>query len=311
MPLRDGKSPNAITVGIPVFNNAATLQRTVESVLAQTRPATAILLSDDQSTDESRRIGEELAAAHRCVIYVRRPKNVGHTLNFHWLVHAATTPYFMWLAGDDLILPTYLERTADRLDAEPALVGCVSLVQFTSDGTPTALATGGEPLSGPPRDAIARYLTDPVANARLYGLFRRAILAPTVPARHLHAWDWASMAASLKYGAHGRVDEVLMVRDETPYQNYVKAVRRDNKGTLDRVFPLSPMTRELLFRQRIPLDTAVVRALLKINLEHHCSYMEAYHPWYARNVARVLRRQLWRISPERQLARRAGRLLRG
>ena len=49
-----------ITVGIPVYNNAATLRRTVESVLAQTRPATSILLSDDQSSDDSQRVGEQL-----------------------------------------------------------------------------------------------------------------------------------------------------------------------------------------------------------------------------------------------------------
>ncbi len=296
--------PNAITVGVPVYNNASTLRRTVESVLAQTRPATSILLSDDQSTDESQRIGEGLAAAHDRVTYVRRPENVGHTLNFHWLVHAATTPYFMWLAGDDLILPTYLERMADRLDADPELIGCVSLVQFTVEGKPTTLATGSEPLSGPPRDAVARYLDDPAANARLYGLFRRAILATTVPARHLHAWDWASMAATLKHGAHGRVDEVLMVRDETPSSNYVKAVGRDNKGRLDRIFPLAPMTRELLFRQRIPLDSAVLRALIKINLQSHCSYMAAFHPRYSNTIGRVLRKNLWRISPARQLDRR-------
>lgn len=293
-----------ITVGVPVYNNAATLRRTVESILAQTRPAQHILLSDDQSRDDSQAVGEALAAEHPAVTYVRRPKNVGQTLNFHALLHAARTPYFMWLAGDDLILPTYLERTAARLDADPGVVGCVSQVQFTLGGVPSRLATGGQPLNDLPHHAIARYLDEPGDSARLYGLFRTSALAATFPTSHFHAWDWASMAATLLHGRHERVEEVLMVRDETPSENYTPLIRRDNPRTFDRIFPLAPMTRELLARQRIPLDGAVLRALLRINAEFHCKYMEAYHPWYGKTVGRVLARNLWRISPARQLDRR-------
>lgn len=296
-----------ITVGIPIYNNAATLRRTVESVIAQTRPATSILLSDDQSSDDSERVGEQLAAEYPAVTYVRRPKNIGQTMNFHWLVHAATTPYFMWLAADDLILPTYLERTAARLDGDPGIVGCVSLVQFTVDGKASCLATGSEPLDGPPRRAIAQYLDDPAASARLYGLFRTAPLAATFPTSHFHAWDWAAMAATLMYGRHDRMDEVLMVRDETPHEYYTQLIRRDNPREFDRVFPLAPMTWELLVRQRIPLDMPVIRAMLRINAEFHCKYVAAYHPRYYRAVGRVLRRNLWRLSPARQLVRREER----
>ncbi len=290
-----------ITVGVPVYNNATTLRRTVDSILAQTRPADVILLSDDQSHDDSQRVGEDLAAEHPTVIYVRRPENLGQTLNFHWLVHNATTPYFMWLAGDDYILPTYLEQTAARLDANPSVVGCVSQVQFTVNDVPSRLATGGEPLAGTPANRIARYLDCPAANARLYGLFRTAALAATFPKHHFHAWDWASMAATLKYGTHDRVEAVLMFRDETPHQYYTTLIRRDNPRPFDRIFPLAPLTRELLGRQRIPLDPVVIRALLRINAELHCTYMEAYHPWYGNSVARLLRKNLWRISPARQL----------
>ena len=222
-----------ITVGVPIYNNAGTLRRTVDSILAQTRPASRILLSDDRSTDDSQGVGEALAAAHPSVVYVRRTENLGPTMNFHWLAHAATTPYFMWLAGDDYILPTYIEKTAARLDADPGLVGCVSQVMFTTRDVPTALATGGEPLAGSPRENLARYLNGPEANARLYGLFRTPILAAAVPERHIHAWDWACMAGTLRHGRHGRVEEPLMVRDETP-AGELHAVAPPRHGAGDR-----------------------------------------------------------------------------
>ena len=57
------------------------------------------------------------------------------------------------------------------------------------------------------------------------------------------------------------------------------------------------MTRDVLFRLRIPVDVSILRGLLRINLQAHCEYMEANHPGYARRVCAPLRRTLWRIGP--------------
>ena len=57
------------------------------------------------------------------------------------------------------------------------------------------------------------------------------------------------------------------------------------------------MSRDLLFRQRITVDLNVIRALIKINIEHHCRYMSVYHPMYNKLIGRWLSAHLWRISP--------------
>lgn len=281
-----------ITVGIPCYNNSATLERAVDSVLAQTLPATAILISDDHSSDSSESVGRALAAKHRIVRYTRQQSTLSPTHNFGFLVRQAETPYFMWLAGDDYLLPTYLERTAGCLDADPAVVACVSRVMFTVNDAPNALASGTEPLDGSVLENLAHYLYDPAANGRLYGLYRRSALLPALPVTHMHAWDWTVVAGTLVHGRHAEVPEVLMVRDETPSHKYVLAVRRDNKRKFDHFFPLAPMTRDLLFRQRIPVNAAVRRALLHVNLEHHVNYMRQYHPGYNKILGEFLRRQL-------------------
>ena len=302
-PHGDGLGTPAITVGIPCYNNATTLERAVDSVLAQTRPAVAILISDDASTDTSEAVGKALAARHPTVKYIRQPATLSPTHNFGFLVQQASTPYFMWLAGDDYVLPAYLERTGAVLDGDPGVVACVSRVMFTVNGEPKALATGTEPLAGDVLDNLAQYLDDPAANGRLYGLYRRAALLPAIPARHIHAWDWAAVAGTLLHGRHAEIPEVLMVRDETPSHKYVLAVRRDNPRWHDQLFPLAPMTRELLFRQRIPVNADIRRSLLRVNLDQHFLYVRQYYPEYSRVLGERLRRQLWRLTLPRSQRR--------
>ncbi len=202
----------------------------------------------------------------------------------------------MWLAADDYILPSYLEKTSGFLDAHPDVTTCVSKVQFTQEGEPSGLASGGWPLRDDPSRNLARYLDNPGANARLYGLHRTEVLRRAFPPGRFHAYDWAVMAGTLLSGKHEEIPEILMFRDETPRINYVRQVQQDNRGAVGRIFPLMPMTKDLLLRQRIPLDLNIIRALIKINLDHHCWYMAEYHPFYARLIGKRMAGQLWRLE---------------
>ena len=255
--------PTLITAGVPVYNNGSTLKRAVESLLAQSLPPVRIDISDNASSDSTEEVGRALAAQHPSVHYTRQPFNLGANGNFSFLLQRAETPYFMWLAADDYVLPSYLEKTSGYLDAHPDMTTCVSQVQFTQEGEPSGLASGGWPLRDYKNRNLARYLDNPGANVRLYGLHRTEVLRRASPPGNFHAFDWAVMAGTLLSGKHEEIPEILMFRDETPSINYVHQVRHDNRGPIGRIFPLMPMTKDLLFRQRIPLDLNIIRALIK------------------------------------------------
>jgi ABC-type multidrug transport system fused ATPase/permease subunit len=71
-----------ISVVIPVYNEAATLEILVGRVVAQPFSLQVVLV-DDGSTDESPAIGRRLAEAHPSVEFVAQPKNRGKGAALH------------------------------------------------------------------------------------------------------------------------------------------------------------------------------------------------------------------------------------
>lgn len=289
-----------VTVGVPVYNGAATLRRAVESILAQTHPATLVHISDNASTDDTAAIAQSLAAAHERVVVTRHPVNLGYSGNFGFVLDRAETGYFMWLAADDYVEPTYVERMVAALQGDPGAVAAVSRALFVRpDGTAHPV-DGTYALSADRVTNLAAYLSKPGDNTRLFGLYRTQALQSAFPLRYFHAYDWAVAAGTLLHGRHLEIPETLMVRDETPSAAYVRAVRRDNPTTLGRLFPVLQMTMDLACRQRIPLRWPVLKALLKLNLEMHLGYVLEYHPRYARMIGPILRKHvLWRLEAPR------------
>src|SRR5437868_1886290 len=99
-----------VTVGIPAYNRADTLARAIDSVLAQTFADFEVVVSDNASTDETSSIGCRYADTDARIRYHRQAATTNAVDNFRFVLEQARTPYFMWLAADDYLLPTMLER---------------------------------------------------------------------------------------------------------------------------------------------------------------------------------------------------------
>jgi glycosyltransferase involved in cell wall biosynthesis len=277
-----------VTVGVPVFNGATTLRRAVESIVRQTCRDRRVHISDNASTDATSEVGQALANEYPDVAFTRHTPNLGPAGNYRFLLQQAKTEYFMWLAADDYIEPTYVERALDALEADPTLVACVSRVRFfRSDGS-TRLSLGTDPLLGDPATNLAVYLSDPSDNGRFYSLYRTVALQKAFPLSHFHAFDWAASAGTLLYGKHREIPDVLMIRDLTPTANYAKSVRVDNPTAIARIFPLIPMTADLVLRQKIPLNPNILKALTRINIDAHLAYMDQFHSSF-------VTRHLWKF----------------
>ena len=114
-----------VSVVMPVFNAAATLDEAVGSLVSQTLHDFELVAVDDGSTDGSvERLRAFAAADGRVHVLARTHEGIVAALNAGLAVAAA--PYVARMDADDLSLPRRLQAQVEWLDAHPdvAVAGC-------------------------------------------------------------------------------------------------------------------------------------------------------------------------------------------
>ena len=122
-----------VSVVMPFLNGERFLAESVESVRAQTYQHWELLLCDDGSTDRSRQIAEEFAAADPARIRVlahpdRGTHGASAARNLGLAV--ARGRYVAFLDGDDVWLPHKLSEQVAVLDATPEAEVLVGSTEF-------------------------------------------------------------------------------------------------------------------------------------------------------------------------------------
>jgi glycosyltransferase involved in cell wall biosynthesis len=128
-----------VSVVIPCHNYARFLAAAVDSVTAQAGVDVDVLIIDDASIDETRRLAEALAEADHRVRVVVHAENAGHIATYNEGIASAEGEYLVLLSADDLLTPGSLARATALLDAHPS-VGFAygDVVGFQEQPTPPA-----------------------------------------------------------------------------------------------------------------------------------------------------------------------------
>lgn len=114
-------TPADIAVVIPLFNGAAWIRQTLESVLAQTLPPREILVVDDGSSDDS----PEIVRSFPQVTLLSHPgKGTHQTRQFGFA--SSTAACVTFLDQDDLWHPRHLELLSTLLRDDPSASAAVS-----------------------------------------------------------------------------------------------------------------------------------------------------------------------------------------
>ena len=98
--------PNCISVVIPAHNRAELLPLTVRSLLAQSLPATEIIVVDDGSTDRTAEVAESFGEPVRVI----RQENAGPAAARNRGFQESTGEFIHFFDSDDIALPNKHER---------------------------------------------------------------------------------------------------------------------------------------------------------------------------------------------------------
>ncbi len=209
-----------VSIGLPVLNGERFLERAVDSVLKQDFGDWELLITDNGSTDRTPEIGRRYADSDPRIGYRRNPENLGATANFKIAFEMTRGEFFMWLAYDDWLAPTYLSSCLAELEADPDAVMCFTGMGVVDD-TGEVFRSRTEPVDGvESRDAFTRFhrmiwtLVDPTAP--VFGLMRRDALARTGLIRNAPEPDRILMGELALLGPIHQVKEELFLHYGPP-----------------------------------------------------------------------------------------------
>ncbi len=164
----------AISVVLPIYNAAATLSATLESVLGQTYPDFEVLAIDDGSTDGTADILARYAKADSRILVTRTP-NRGIVAALNGALDMARGDYIARMDADDVCLPQRFERQVAHLEAHPDCVVVGTLV--------TVVDADGVAQSKQPRLAAGHHLKDRCHNFRKFPPSPPTVAHPTAMMR--------------------------------------------------------------------------------------------------------------------------------
>jgi glycosyltransferase involved in cell wall biosynthesis len=249
-----------ISVVMPVYNAAALLDATIDSILEQTESDFELIVVDDGSVDDTPRLLARRAAANLRVL--RNDANIGLTRSLIAGCHAAQGKYIARHDAGDLSLPTRLEKQSALLDASSDLAFVACWTEFTgprlehlseNHGTGRAVepmrvldATSEKPmLDGPPHHGSVMFRRDAYENA---GGYR---------AQFYYGQDWDLWYRLAERGKFQMVPEILYRARISPESISVEA-----RGEQQELAELSLAA--LLARARGESDADIVAAAGRI-----------------------------------------------
>ncbi|PIQ27840.1 hypothetical protein COW36_08480 [bacterium (Candidatus Blackallbacteria) CG17_big_fil_post_rev_8_21_14_2_50_48_46] len=213
-------SSSQVTILIPTYNRLPLLQRSVQSVLAQSHSDWKLIIGDDGSSDGTQIWCEMLAASDSRIAYIRKAQNSGVYDTMGMLYQACESEWVMSLADDDCLMPNCLESTVKLFEQFPWIAmagGGYYYLHFK--GTQLRLKQYGpyysEPCLADTRKELQRCgLINPIfgggALFRKAQLFELSAADPEALGHGFSSWDWLLTAEFLSHYEVGYAPEITV-----------------------------------------------------------------------------------------------------
>lgn len=218
----DAIHPGCVSVIMPVYNAAATVARSIESILAQTHANLELIIVDDGSTDGSC----ELVAGHACrdarIVFLQQASNGGVAAARNAGLRQATGSHVAFCDSDDWWLPRKLEWQLEDMRRHGNQVSYTAYERVDEHGR--VLSTVFPPPSVSYRDMLA---SNRIGN--LTGLYdRRLGDVPFEAVGHEDYVFWLDRvrrAGGARCAKHGEVLACYLVRSGSVSANKLRAMR--------------------------------------------------------------------------------------
>jgi glycosyltransferase involved in cell wall biosynthesis len=198
-----------VSIGIPVFNGAKTLAKTIEAAINQDYTNLEIIISDNCSTDGTQAIAEAFQLRDSRIKYIRQEKNYGMTANFSKVFGYATGEFFMWAAHDDQHDPTFISKCLHLLLSDLDAGLCVPRTQAYFRGEVTWVSSMKTFTRIGSRAKLYEETLKHFPAVGMYGLYRSSKVAKTQLWRNFTGADLVFVQDLVLHGNIAICEDIL------------------------------------------------------------------------------------------------------
>jgi len=246
--MKDNISKPKITIGLPSYNGANTIQRAIDSLVNQTYSNFELIISDDDSSDSTSEICQKYKLTDKRIKFIKNKDRKGWINNFIYLLDQAQTEYFMWAAQDDYWDPKFIEKNLEVLESNHKIVGSISDIKLVGNIGKNYYSNPNDinskmwlvhPIIGTYEEKIQKIL-EFNWSTNFYSLFRTEQLKKSIPKKSFASWDFAILLKIIKFGDLHVLDETMIFRDGgglTSSSSIIKLMRKQNGSWYNTYFP--------------------------------------------------------------------------
>lgn len=245
----DKKTP-LVSIGIPIYNEGKYLAKTIDSLLSQDYGNIEIIITDNNSQDNTQEICLKYVKKDCNVRYYRNRLNIGMMRNYNLVFELSQGEYFMWAGGHDLWDVSFVRRCVEVLSSNDRIALCYTLGKVidledhpirTLDGVDTRNLTIDERI---------KFVIEQRTNLAIFGLIRSEIIHKIMPIKcdNIPGGDIILLLEFCTYGSFAFIDEPLL---------YIRQIREDKseEETVARVLKMINPFREPHNLKTYTMDT--------------------------------------------------------
>jgi glycosyltransferase involved in cell wall biosynthesis len=236
---RNLSSPR-VSIGIPTYNRAGLLKRSIESALNQDYPNIEVLISDNASTDETMDICRFYCDKLGSLVkYFRQSANCGATANFSKVLQMASGEFFMWLGDDDWLDISYVRFCVNDLLSDSSLTLVSGVPRYYRNDSPVFVGKQFNILNESWLLRVIIYYAKVADNGMFYGLMRTAQIQQ-INILNTMGGDWHVIAALSSMGKIKFITEIQVHRElGGATASYHQIVRSLGLSRMQAIFPMT------------------------------------------------------------------------
>ena len=210
-----------VSLGIPVYNESAFLEKTINSLINQSYPHIEIIAIDNNSKDSSFNILKKVSKKDKRIKIYKNDENIGMSNNFNLVYKKSTGKYFAWIGAHDIYEENFVENLVSQLsNTKNAAVAFVNISKIDSNGKKFGrVKDTGFDLSG--NNSILRLIKLPWiikgSGDIVMGLFNKKTLNKTTLFSNSMLWSDVFLIYQI-----ARLGKIIKVNENLRYRRFFR-----------------------------------------------------------------------------------------